>query len=103
MSITKNYTLSQVHVHINLLGWVSMAIGGLVYDRYATAARTLGKWHFWLHNFGVPIMMGGLVGLESGYTSFTPVVAVGSSLILLGTLVFFINLVKNVHAGQGSH
>ncbi|MFE5322085.1 cytochrome-c oxidase [Paenibacillus sp. NPDC056579] len=97
MSMTESYGLSPVHVHLNLIGWVSMAIGGLVYDRFPSAARTLGKVHFWMHNVGVPLMMGGLAAYILGFAALAPLIPVGGILIVLGTLVFFINMVKNVH------
>lgn len=103
MSMTDSYSLSPVHVHLNLIGWVSMAIGGLVYDRFPAAARTLGKLHFWMHNIGVPLMMGGLTAFMLGFTSLAPLIPVGGILIVLGTLLFFINIVRNAHAAKETH
>ncbi|MDF2725739.1 MAG: cytochrome-c oxidase [Paenibacillus sp.] len=103
MSMTESFSLSPVHVHLNLIGWVSMAIGGLVYDRFPAASRTLGKLHFWMHNIGVPLMMGGLAAYILGYASLAPLIPVGGILIVLGTLLFFINIVRNVHASKEAH
>lgn len=97
MSMTESYGLSPVHVHLNLIGWVSMAIGGLVYERFPSAARTLGKLHFWMHNAGVPLMMGGLAAYILGFPALAPLIPVGGILIVLGTLLFFLNVVRNVH------
>ncbi|TMV49124.1 cytochrome-c oxidase [Paenibacillus mesophilus] len=103
MSMTESFGLSPVHVHLNLIGWVSMAIGGLVYDRFPAASRTLGKLHFWMHNIGVPLMMGGLAAYILGFASLAPLIPVGGILIVLGTLIFFINIVRNVHASKEVH
>ena len=34
MSIAHSYVLSSVHVHINLLGWVSLALAGIIYTLF---------------------------------------------------------------------
>jgi cbb3-type cytochrome oxidase subunit 1 len=61
MGIMDDFRLTGVHAHINLLGWVSMAIFALVYHFYPSATETrLAKLHFWLHNLWVPLMQGGL-------------------------------------------
>ncbi|TLS51932.1 cytochrome-c oxidase [Paenibacillus antri] len=98
MSMTDHHELSPVHVHLNLIGWVSMAIGGLVYCRFPAATGLLGKLHFWMHNIGVPLMMGGLTALIFGATGFLLFVPIGGVLIVLGTIAFFANVVRNVRA-----
>ena len=61
MSIVHSYVLTSVHVHINLLGWVSLALAGIIYTLFPDLASTkLAKIHFWLHNITLPIMMLGL-------------------------------------------
>ena len=38
------------HAHINLLGWASMCLTGLLYRSFPAAARSaLATWHFWLY------------------------------------------------------
>jgi hypothetical protein len=50
MGKTNNFTLAPVHAHINLLGWVSMLIYGLVYRAIPRAAEgVLPVVHFWLN------------------------------------------------------
>ncbi|RKN66023.1 cytochrome-c oxidase [Paenibacillus ginsengarvi] len=98
MSMTENYTLSPVHAHINLLGWVSLALGGLMYHQFPDAARSrLGKWHFWLHMLGIPLMMAGLACmLLTGSTVFVALVSVGGVCVVVGTILFSINAVRHV-------
>jgi cbb3-type cytochrome oxidase subunit 1 len=98
MSISKVYTLSPVHVHINLLGWVSMALGGMLYHQFPDAANSmLGKWHFWLHMIGIPLMMAGLAGLlyseSPGYIIAT---SIGGLFVVVGAILLFINAVRHV-------
>jgi cbb3-type cytochrome oxidase subunit 1 len=69
MSITEQMQFAAVHAHINLLGWASLALAGIVYHLFPSAATTvLAKLHFWLHNIGLPVMMVGLALLLSGNT-----------------------------------
>jgi len=98
MSISEDYTLSPVHAHINLLGWVSMALGGIVYHLFPNAAASkLGKWHFWLHMIGIPIMMAGLAAmLLTGDKAMIPIVSVGSVMVVAGVILFMINAFNHV-------
>lgn len=49
----------RAHTHINLLGWVEMAIFAAVYYivprlvKRPIYSMKLVKWHFWIHNFGL--------------------------------------------------
>ncbi|MFC5406057.1 cytochrome-c oxidase [Cohnella soli] len=98
MSISENYALAPVHAHVNLLGWVSMALGGIVYHLFPSAAASrLGKWHFWLHMIGIPIMMAGLTAmLLTENEALIPVVSVGSVMVVAGVILFMINAFKHV-------
>jgi cbb3-type cytochrome oxidase subunit 1 len=98
MSMTENYTLSPVHAHVNLLGWVSLALGGLLYQLYPAAANSrLGKWHFWLHMLGIPLMMTGLACmLLMGSAAFVAAVSVGGVFVVVGTILFSANAVRHM-------
>lgn len=98
MSMTESFDLSPVHVHLNLLGWVSMAIAGLVYHIFPRATGLLGKIHFWMHNLGIPLMMGGLTAYIFGTAALAPLIPLGGVLVVLGTLIFFINVLRNVRS-----
>lgn len=98
MSISKVYTLTPVHAHINLLGWVSMALGGVLYHLFPQAANSLpGKWHFWLHMIGIPLMMAGLTGLlYSENPVFVITTSIGGVLVVAGAILLFINAIRYV-------
>lgn len=97
MSMTENFDFTPVHVHINLLGWTAMTLAGLIYVAFPGAAETtLAKVHFWLHNIALPIMMIGLAFLISGVDAAGPAVATGGTLMVLGVIIFAINILKNV-------
>ncbi|KIL49642.1 cytochrome-c oxidase [Jeotgalibacillus soli] len=98
MGIMQDFRLTSVHAHINLLGWVSMALFGLVYHFYPRAGNTkLAKTQFWLHNIGVPVMQGGLaVEIITGNMALMPVVIGGSLLVILGVILFMFNVFAHV-------
>lgn len=99
MAASHDYTFRPVHAHLNLLGWVSMALFGLWYrGAPASAESRLAKAHFWLHNIALPIQMITLAMFTSGDTSVEPVLALASVVIGIGLVCFAINLWK--HTGR---
>jgi cbb3-type cytochrome oxidase subunit 1 len=97
MSIAHNYLLTGVHVHINLLGWMSLAVAGILYKLYPHLEQTLvAKMHFWLHNLGLPVMMIGLTFVLLGNTGLVPVVSIGSLAVVLGIILFVYNILANL-------
>ncbi|GIO99424.1 cytochrome-c oxidase [Paenibacillus lautus] len=97
MSISHSYDYASVHTHVNLLGWASLALAGVIYVLFPAAGEsTAGKVHFWLHNIGLPVMMIGLALLVSGMESVEPVIAVGGVLVTLGILAFLYNVLTHV-------
>ena len=96
MASTSNYTQMPVHAHINLLGWVSLAVGGILYRLWPEAAATrLAKAHFALYNVGFPIMTVALVLLLRGVANAEPFVALGAALVSAGVLSFTLNVLIN--------
>lgn len=94
MGITKAFSFSSVHAHLNLVGWVSLAIIGLIYIAFPAAAQTkLATWHFWLHNIGLPVMQGSLfLMLLTQVEGFVVGTIIGSLILGVGILLFAINL-----------
>ncbi len=93
MSMTHSFALTPVHVHINLLGWTSMTLAGIIYYLFPSIAdNKLAKTHFWLHNVSLPVMMLSLTFVVYGNASFIPVTAVGGSVLVLAIIIFSINV-----------
>ncbi|RPF54329.1 hypothetical protein EDC24_1526 [Aquisalibacillus elongatus] len=99
MSQAQDYVLTGVHVHINLIGWVSFALAGVIYKLYPDAANNwMAKGHFWLHTIGLPLFMYALAQYIQG-ADFAGFVAFGmmmSYAIILGVVLFVINVFVNV-------
>lgn len=101
MGIIHNFAFTSVHAHLNLLGWVSMALFGSIYCIFPQAAQTkLAKAHFWLHNIGVPVMQGALFLQILGNDAMLVPTIIGSLLVVLGTLLYMINIITNVKANH---
>ncbi|MBM7607421.1 cbb3-type cytochrome oxidase subunit 1 [Lysinibacillus composti] len=100
MGIIHNFAFSSVHAHINLLGWVSMALFGIIYCLFPNAGKTkLANTHFWLHNIGLPIMQGSLfLQILTGNGGLTIGIIIGSLIVVLGVLLFVFNLLNNVRS-----
>ncbi|HEY1329280.1 MAG TPA: cytochrome-c oxidase [Casimicrobiaceae bacterium] len=93
MGIRQSFALAPVHAHINLLGWASLALVGLVYHAYPAAAETrLARIHFWLHNLGLPPLMIALALMLSGNAALEPVVGMLSMVVAAGIALFVINV-----------
>ena len=79
MGIAHEFVLAPVHAHINLLGFATLEIVGLVYHAYPAAAQTrLATAHFWIHNTALPVFMVGLGFALTGHDGFVPVTIVGA-------------------------
>lgn len=97
MGATENFTLRPVHAHLNLLGWATLALAGLIYSVYPKAAATrLALVHFWLHNTALPVMMGSLCFLLLGHSGVIPILAASEFVAAAGVIVFAANIFRNV-------
>jgi len=97
--------ITLAHGHINLLGWVEMAIFAALYYVVPTVSRRsiyslrLVKIHFWMHNFGLIGMVvfffsAGLVGgLSTGPDTEKLVSHLLAFVGIFGTLVLTANII----------
>jgi cbb3-type cytochrome oxidase subunit 1 len=93
MGVLQDISHTPLHAHINLVGWASMALFGLIYRAYPEIASSpLARMHFILMSVGTPIMLAGIPLSHTGVTN-VPVVT-GSVLVFGGTIVFFINFIS---------
>ena len=89
MSATMSFDLKTIHVHVNLLGWVSMTLFGVVYHLWPKLSEGLvPKVQFWLHQIGTPVMLIALTFYLRGNKALEPVIALGSLLVLISALLF---------------
>lgn len=98
MGMSESFQYTSTHAHVNLLGWVSMGIFGLVYHLFPkTAGTALAKAHFWFHNIGLPVMVLGLVFFAMGKAGpGIPFMGAGGLLVIVAAVLFSLNLFKNL-------
>lgn len=102
MGASGDHSLFPLHAHINLLGWVSMALFGLTGTAYPSVAagRAAGV-QFWMHNVGVPVMLGALLLKLKGVETAEPVLGVASIVVGLSVLLFAWLVITRIGAESG--
>ena len=101
MGLTQKFVLVPVHAHVLLLGWASLALAGLVYHLYPAASTTrLARFHFWLHNIGLPLFMVGLGFLLTGTESVFLLVLVSAIAVIVGVMLFAANVLLNIKSAS---
>ena len=100
MSLTHSFTLSSVHAHINLLGWMALSIAGILYHLFPyLETTTTAKVHFWLHNIGLPVMMISIALAILGVNDiFFLIGTLGGAVTVLGIFCFGYNILRNLKA-----
>lgn len=97
MGASQNFTLRPVHAHINLIGWTTMALAGLIYTVFPQAGDSkLAAAHFWLFNLALPVMMGALAMILTGRMQAVPFLVASEMVLAAGVLAFAANIFVNV-------
>ena len=91
MGIAHDFSLAPVHAHINLVGWASLALFGIIYRLYPRMAESrLAGLHFIL---AAPAAVMFPVGIALSILAERPIVAIIASLLwFAGVRLFFVNL-----------
>ena len=93
-----DHSLAPVHAHINLLGFTLMSIFGIAYRVVPGLDEgMLPRLHFWLHQIGAFLLLLGLFLMMSGTVpaeTIGPVFPVLEGAILLGAVLWFLNLLR---------
>jgi hypothetical protein len=104
MGASQNFTLRPVHAHVNLLGWTTLAISGIIYTIFPqTGSTTLARIHFWLLNLALPLMMGSLAYvLLTGDAKILPVLVVSEISAAVSILAMTANIFLNLQNRKNS-
>jgi cbb3-type cytochrome oxidase subunit 1 len=92
------------HVHMNLLGFVTMMIYGVAYHvipRFIGRplhARRLAGWHWWASNSGLAMMVTGFAVRLNSATSGAVLLGVGGTLSAAGAYMFAYNIWRTLGA-----
>ena len=91
MSATHDHGLSPVHAHLNLIGWVTMALFGVYYHMVPAAAESrLATLHFAVATIGLWLIVPGIALAIRGQTEL---LAALGSFATLGSMVLFLVIV----------
>jgi len=100
MSITENHATYSAHAHLNLLGWISLALMGTF---YAVLGQGVANWiklvNFSLSNLGVVCMISGLflyLGQNGPAAVYAPLLAVGGLSVVAGFLLFGFTVISGL-------
>ncbi len=118
------YFVTKIHTHVNLIGWLSSAVMGVLYfmvpqisgvERYN---RWMAYGNWWGHTLGLLLVvigfhLIGIFGLSSGFTAGSPefrsvgapyrmLVSAGGILITISTVLFICNMLMALSKGQDS-
>jgi hypothetical protein len=100
MAASQDHTLSGAHAHLNLVGWVTMALFGVFYHLVPAAAqRPLAKAHFALATIGVWLMVPGIALAVMGQTEL---LAIAGSLATVASMLVFLFTVLRQRSGYAS-
>ena len=90
MGASGNHSQFPVHAHVNLLGWASMGLTGLLYRAFPAAAQSvIASWHFWLYQLAVPVLLLAVAAIYSGYVKAEPIAGAASVVVLVSILLFW--------------
>jgi cbb3-type cytochrome oxidase subunit 1 len=105
MAIVPAWTVYRaLHVHVMLAGFVTMFINGVAYHVVPRlAGRPLwsiraARWHWWLANAGLCLMVVGFWLRASGLPSDTAVLSAGGTITAIGAFVFVLQVWRTVDA-----
>jgi hypothetical protein len=98
MGMRQDFTLRPVHAHVNLLGWTTLALAGIIYSIFPKAGQSLlARIHFWLMNLALPVMMGALAYvLTTGDVKVLPALVVSELAAAAAIVAFAVNLFLNL-------
>lgn len=103
MGATQTFTLSPAHAHLNLLGWVTLAIMGGFYVLAGPRASSKLAWvNFAMSASGAILLTVLLSRLLLGDTSVVPLMAVAEVLVIGGMLTFIASIVRTWRRPAGA-
>ena len=88
MASSGDHSLMPVHAHINVLGWVSLALFGIVYKVWNIPTGKLAWAQFGLFNVGIVVQAVGVTLILQGNVAAGPIAGIGSAFLIVAMLLF---------------
>jgi cbb3-type cytochrome oxidase subunit 1 len=99
MGAKEEFTLTPVHAHLNLLGWIALTLYGIVYKIYPAMGQSkLATVQFYVANAGILVLIPSLAAFLLGNAGALPVLIVGE-LLTVAALAIFLVIIWN-HRNQ---
>lgn len=96
MGMKQDFTLAPAHAHLNLVGWVTLALMGLYYNAVPYKAEwRAARVQFWVSTVGVWVMIPGLALTLLQISPGELLVILGSLITLIGMILFAINVYRD--------
>jgi hypothetical protein len=107
MAMTQNHALMPAHAHLNLMGWVSLFLFGIYYERRpALDTSRLAMIQVVLWSIGTVVLTVAVGAIHLGYHAADPIAAI-ASLIVLAAMIQFAYFVfrpeRDVAPGPAAH
>lgn len=105
MHFTIQLQWGATHGHINVIGWLTTGLIGVIYSIYPRAGNSsLGIFHFWTYNIGLPLLLSGMLAIYLSPPRWVLefLVVGGGGLISIGVIAFLFNIFIHVRS-DGQH
>jgi hypothetical protein len=102
MGMNDDFTLAPAHAHINLLGWVTLALYGLYHRGVERVGDTLAWVQVGAAAVGMPLMTGGLAAFLATGAHTAGFIITGAFLVLAGMVLFLAVLIADLRAPRRS-
>jgi peptidoglycan/LPS O-acetylase OafA/YrhL len=89
MAMSQDHSIMPAHAHLNLLGWVSLFLFGIYYERRPSLdASRIARVQVGLWVIGTVLLVIAVAAIHLGYTAAEPLAGV-ASLMVLGAILLF--------------
>jgi hypothetical protein len=89
MAASQDHSIMPAHAHLNLLGWVSLFLFGIYYERRPRLdASRIALFQVGLWSLGTVILTIAVAAIHLGYKNADPIAAIASLIVLAAMLLF---------------
>lgn len=105
MSLSQNHVFPGLHAHLNLLGWVSMALIATFHRLFPTLEEhKLARAQFWIYQTSLPVMMAGLFLVRFGLGAIAgPLVGIGGLFVSVAVVLFAMSAFSSIKPVAAGH
>lgn len=102
MALSHDHAQMPTHVHLLMIGWVSMFLFGAFYALHPATAGRPAVVQWWLANIGVVVMVPGLALIFSGAPEVGGPVATLGAFVVFASVVLFAGIVWHATARRAA-